>query len=146
MAEGDPSTPLRIADLELHAVLREIRLRGREIAVQPLVFELLLYLMRNPERVVGKEELLGALWPRSIVMDGALQRVVSLARRVLRQAGLPNAIRTYPRHGYRFCADTAPADAPPEPGFGSESGCALRDTARAAFERFDWESAVEGFR
>jgi hypothetical protein len=43
LAEGDPSTPLRIADLELHAELREIRLHGREIAVQPLVFDLLLH-------------------------------------------------------------------------------------------------------
>jgi DNA-binding response OmpR family regulator len=67
MAEGDLSTPLRIADLELHVELREIRLRGREIAVQPLVFDLLLYLMRNPERVVGKEELLGALRPMASV-------------------------------------------------------------------------------
>jgi hypothetical protein len=65
---------------------------------------------------------------------------------VLRQARLPNAIRTYPGHGYRFCADTAPADAPPEPGSGSGPGSALLDTARSAFERFDWESAVEGFR
>ncbi len=50
------------------------------------------------------------LWPGTVVVDNALQRVVSLARTALAEVGLGDAVRTYSRHGYRFCLDDgAPA-------------------------------------
>ncbi len=132
---------LRFGEFELEEGRRELRLRGREIALQPRVFDLLCYLVRHRDRVVGKDELFEALWPGVIVTEGSLQRAVSLARSALREGGLDNSIRTHARSGYRFSYDgvesrevTAPA--------------ALRpyiQVARQAYESSEWESAVAAF-
>ncbi|HEX5133533.1 MAG TPA: winged helix-turn-helix domain-containing protein [Candidatus Krumholzibacteria bacterium] len=114
---------------------RELRLDGREIEVQPLVFDLLRYLIVHRDRVVTKQELLDNLWDDALVVDGALQRVVSLARTALKPGHAEQAIRTYARKGYRFC-DDAIAEA------GTSHGTRL-DQARAAFENKDWAAAVD---
>jgi pimeloyl-ACP methyl ester carboxylesterase len=64
----------------------------------------LAYLIRHRDRVVGKDELLRALWPDAVVTDASLQRAVSLARRAL----LPpdrGLLRTFARRGYRFVGE-----------------------------------------
>jgi DNA-binding winged helix-turn-helix (wHTH) protein len=95
----------RFSDFELDEQQRELCLRDEELRLQPRVFDLLCYLVRNRDRVVEKEELLEALWPGMIVVDGALQRVVSLARSALREGAAEGAIRTHARRGYRFSAE-----------------------------------------
>src|SRR5262249_42183054 len=92
-------------------------------------------------RVVPKDELLDALWPGTIVVDNALQRVVSLARNALAGAGLADAVRTYPRHGYRFCIDGGSeplaGDLPPSSA-GATDACAAAD-------RMDWAAACDAY-
>src|SRR5262245_19805195 len=97
---------------------RSLRLDGGERPLQPLVFDLLLYLVHHRERVVPKEELLTQLWADATVTDGSLQRAVSLLRGVLREGGMEHAVQTFARRGYRFCesarvvaGSTAVADA-----------------------------------
>jgi len=115
---------------------RELRLGGQEIEVQPLVFDLLRYLVVHRDRVVTKQELLDNLWEDALVVDGALQRVVSLARTALKQGRAEQAIRTYARRGYRFCGDAiAEADA--------SRGSDRLEHAHAAFENKDWATAVD---
>ncbi len=128
-------------EFELDEQRRELRLRGREITVQPRVFDLLVYLIRHRDRVVGKAELLDALWPGTIVVDGALQRVVSLARAALEQGKARDAIRTYSRRGYRFCGEVDSL----EPPTGAETESPALELARAAFARKRWDEAVAGF-
>lgn len=82
---------------------RTLRLDGDERPLQPLVFDLLVYLVQQRERVVPKDELLSKLWEGAIVTDGSLQRAVSLLRGVLRDGGMENAVQTFARRGYRFC-------------------------------------------
>ena len=65
---------------------------------------MLVYLVRSRERVVSKDELLDALWPGVTVTDNSLQRAVSTLRGVLREGGMEDAIRNFPRAGYRFCS------------------------------------------
>jgi DNA-binding winged helix-turn-helix (wHTH) protein len=81
---------------------RALRLMGREVPLQPRVFDLLVYLVHNRARVVSKDELLDALWPGVTVTEGALQRAVSTLRAALREGGMEEAIRSFPRIGYRF--------------------------------------------
>lgn len=95
---------------------RVLRLDGREIPLQPRVFDLLVYLVQSRARVVSKDELLGALWPGVTVTEGSLQRAVSMLRTALREGGMEEAIRSFPRIGYRLLVDkesqaTAPPDA-----------------------------------
>jgi DNA-binding winged helix-turn-helix (wHTH) protein len=68
---------------------RSLRLDGEEVQLQPLVFDLLVYLARHRERVIPKDELLVELWAGAVVTDGSLQRAV------------------HPTHIRRFVACTA---------------------------------------
>jgi len=133
------ATTFRFGACELDEARRSLTVHGRELKLQPLVFALLCYLVRHRERVVTKEELLEALWPRTIVVDNALQRVVSLARNALDEAGLADVVRTYPRHGYRFCLDEPPPASATAP---ADNRLAA---ARAACDRSDWTAACEAF-
>jgi pimeloyl-ACP methyl ester carboxylesterase len=88
-------------EFELDPATRELRLDGAPRALQPQVFDLLLYLVENRERVVPKRELLDTLWPDAAVTESSIQRAVSLARSALGARG-PELIQTFPRQGYRF--------------------------------------------
>ncbi|MDD5200189.1 MAG: winged helix-turn-helix domain-containing protein [Terrimicrobiaceae bacterium] len=101
----------RFDTFEIDELKRELRGDKRVLQLQPRVFDLLVYLARSRDRVVPKDELLDAVWPGVIVAEGSLQRAVSLARAALAEAGAPDAIRTFPRKGYRLCADEACRDA-----------------------------------
>jgi tetratricopeptide (TPR) repeat protein len=132
----------RFGPCELDEACRSLSAHGREIRLQPRVFDLLCYLVRHRDRVVPKEELLDALWPGSVVIDNALQRVVSVARSALAEAGLLDAVRTYSRLGYRFCLTDDCGDS----GQGLKPSAAmLAEAARQACERSDWVGACEHF-
>jgi DNA-binding winged helix-turn-helix (wHTH) protein len=90
---------------------RVLRLAEREVPLQPRVFDLLVYLVNSRTRVVSKDELLDALWPGVTVTDNSLQRAVSTLRGALREGGMEEAIRSFPRNGYRFLIDEVPKDA-----------------------------------
>jgi len=121
---------------------RELALSGTPVAVQPLVFDLLAYLVRNAGRVIPKDELMDALWPDVTVTEASLQRLVSLARRALETGGLATAIRSYVRHGYRLAIDDpAPDSASPAAGAGSPTRARAMELAR----RREWEEAAGAF-
>ncbi|MGB8222150.1 MAG: winged helix-turn-helix domain-containing protein [Polyangiales bacterium] len=65
---------------ELDPARRELRVEGKAQSIQPQVFDVLLCLVENHERVVPKRELLEALWPDTIVTESSIQRAVSWAR------------------------------------------------------------------
>lgn len=136
------STIFRFGPCELNEARRSLSADGREIRLQPRVFDLLCYLVRHRERVVTKNELLDALWPGTIVVDNALQRVVSLARSALADLGLVEVVRTYARHGYRFCFDDCAEVAPPALSI-DEAGRLAE--ARVACDRNDWAAACETY-
>ena len=132
---------IQFAEFELDEERRELRLRNRELALQPRVFDLLCYLIRHRDRVISKDELLDALWPGVIVTDGSLQRAISLARSALRQGGLIDAIRTHARSGYRFCLDVIEHEGEVETYTIPE----LLRRARRAYEQYEWDSAIGAF-
>ncbi|MGY8667763.1 winged helix-turn-helix domain-containing tetratricopeptide repeat protein [Bradyrhizobium sp. UFLA05-109] len=82
---------------------RELR-RGTEmISVAPQVFDLLEYLIRNRERVVGKDDLINAIWNGRVVSDAALTTRLNVARSVVGDSGEEQRlIKTLPRKGFRF--------------------------------------------
>ncbi len=95
----------RFGDCVLDAARRELTLGGAPVTTQPKAFELLLYLVRNRDRAVDKDELQDALWPRSIVTETALTRCVMKARRAVGDdAERQSIIKTVHGHGYRFVA------------------------------------------
>ncbi len=75
------------------------------MAIEPRAFDLLVYLIRNRERTVTKDELLDALWTGQVVAATSLTRCVMKARKAVGDtAGDGQVIKTLPRHGYRFVA------------------------------------------
>lgn len=96
------------ADCVVDADLRELTMAGEVVTMQPKAFELLLYLIRNRNRAVNKDELQDALWPRTIVTETALTRCVMKARRAVGDDADKQAIiKTVHGHGYRFIAAVA---------------------------------------
>src|SRR4051794_18375932 len=87
---------------------------GSEIVLRPKTFGVLKFLVKNPGRLVAKEELFAAVWPSLAVTDDVLVQSIGELRRALGQDG-PRLIRTVPRRGYRFEA-TVSADSSIEDG------------------------------
>jgi len=84
---------------------RILRCDQQEAPLAPKVFETLLLLVENSGRVVGKEELLKAVWPDNFVEESSLTQNISLLRKVLGD-GVDGRrfIETIPKRGYRFIA------------------------------------------
>src|SRR5260370_15964260 len=80
-----------------------LRAADREVALRRKTFELLRYLVENPDRLVTKEELLKAIWPKVVVTDESLTKCVSEARQAIADSR-QTVIATVPGRGYRFVA------------------------------------------
>ncbi|KRR08293.1 adenylate cyclase 3, partial [Bradyrhizobium jicamae] len=106
----------------------------------PQVFDLLDYLIRHRERVVTKDDLIGAIWNGRIVSDAALTTRLNAVRAAIGDTGEEQRlIKTLPRKGFRFVgqvretrevADPNPRDAP-------ESALALPDKPSIAVLPFE---------
>jgi DNA-binding winged helix-turn-helix (wHTH) protein len=59
-------------DHTLDADRRELRRGAERIAVEPQVFDLLIYLVENRDRVVSKDDLIASVWGGRIVSDSTL--------------------------------------------------------------------------
>mgnify|MGYP001358343363 CR=1 FL=1 len=108
----------RFDDVVVDVDRRELR-RGTVLAtVEPQVFDVLVHLIRNRDRVVSKDELLAAVWGGRIVSESALFNRISAVRVVIGDTGTEQRlIRTLPRKGVRFVgAVQEQADAPAAAG------------------------------
>jgi TolB-like protein/Tfp pilus assembly protein PilF len=85
---------------------RELR-RGNELlALTPQVFDVLLYLIQNRDRVVSKDDLIAGVWNGRIVSDSALTTRINAARTAVCDNGeQQRLIKTLPRRGFRFVGD-----------------------------------------
>src|SRR6267378_5630238 len=90
-------------DFSLDTARRELRRSGVLIALQPQVFDLLEYSIRNRERVVSKDDLLAAVWNGRIVSESTLSTRINAARCALGDSGEEQRlIRTAHGKGIRF--------------------------------------------
>ena len=74
---------------------------GVAVALTPKVFDTLLYLVENPDRLIGKDEILGAVWAGRIVEEGNISQTVFTLRKALGGAAA-RFIVTVPGRGYRI--------------------------------------------
>lgn len=87
---------------------RELRRGDRLIALEPQVFDLLAYLVRHRDRVVGKDELVAQIWRGRIVSDSALTTRINAVRRAIGDTGQEQRlVRTHRRKGFRFVGEVA---------------------------------------
>jgi len=91
-----------ILDTRFYSVV----LNGENLSVEPQVFDLLVYLINNRDRVVTRDELLDNLWPGRVVTESALNGRLKVARKVIGDDGKQQkVIKTVHRRGYQFIAD-----------------------------------------
>ncbi len=113
------SSDCRAGEHRLDIDRRELH-RGAELVdLEPKAFDLLVFLVRNNDRVVSKNELLDAVWDGRIVSESALTTRINAVRRGLGDDGATQRlIRTFTRKGVRFVgqvteiADPALTDSP----------------------------------
>lgn len=98
-------------DFELDRERFELRKQGQAVRIEPRVFEVLVYLASNPERIISKQELIDHVWGGTIVSESALTRCIMEARKAIDDASREEPlIRTIHGRGYRF--DAVPASVP----------------------------------
>ena len=90
---------------------RQLRRAGLVVPVPQKAFQLLLYLVQNPGRVLTKRELISAVWPNSFVDEANLTQGIFLLRKALGEhSGAIRYILTVPGEGYQFAANPLPTD------------------------------------
>src|SRR5882757_3638089 len=93
----------RFADVEVHEREFNLTKAGEVLAVEPKSFRVLLYLVRNPQKVITKDELLDAVWSDITVSENSVARAVAQLRRLLGDnIHEPRYIATVATVGYRF--------------------------------------------
>ena len=97
------SIVFKFGDVEVRE--REFRLvkAGEVLPVEPKTFRVLLFLLRNPQKLIAKEELLNAVWGDAAVTESSLTRTIAQLRRLLGdEIRSPRYIETVATVGYRF--------------------------------------------
>jgi DNA-binding response OmpR family regulator len=107
IASQMPQTTLTGGGIEINLLTREVRREGQLVRLSTTEFELLVHLMRNPGRVLSRDQILRAVWgyeydPGTNVVDV----YVGYLRRKLGGSGRGAPISTIRSVGYRFDADS----------------------------------------
>jgi TolB-like protein len=85
---------------------RELSREQVPVAVEPQVFDLVVHLMENRDRVVSKDELIDKIWRGRLVSESTLTSRINAARKAIGDDGASQAlIRTVARKGFRFVGD-----------------------------------------
>src|SRR3954464_6674355 len=102
----------RFSEFEIDLNHQELRQRGEPVHIEPQVFDLIVHLVRNSDRIVSKDELFEKIWNGRIVSEATLSSRINAARRVLGDNGNDQAlIRTTHKRGFRFVGKLQKTDA-----------------------------------
>ncbi len=128
-----PPTPAviwRFGSNELDTDAYELRHDGHVAALEPQVFDVLVYLLSHRDRVVSKEELLDEIWGDRFVSESSLTSRIKDARRAVGDDGKQQSIiRTVHGRGYRFVGKLSqPASARHGTGLSAPLGLAAPPT------------------
>ena len=105
---------------------RELRAGGTLVPIEPQVFDLLVYLIENRDRVVSKDDLIASVWGGRIVSDSALDSRINAVRKALGDSGKEQRlIRTIARKGIRLVGDVRPMGLEPQAEIHEPSRLAL---------------------
>src|SRR6266702_6678505 len=111
---------------------RELRRGSERIAVEPQVFDLLVYLVQNCDRVVSKDDLIASVWHGRIVSDSTLTSRINAARKAVGDSGEDQKlIRTVVRKGLRFVGTVHARSNGAEPAHAAGPPDEVREQSRA---------------
>jgi two-component system copper resistance phosphate regulon response regulator CusR len=103
LATQSPVASLRVGDIELSLLTREVHRAGRLVALSSTEFDLLVHLMRHRGRILSRQEILSAVWgyehdPQTNIVDV----YIGYLRRKLGTPEHPAPILTVRSVGYRL--------------------------------------------
>src|SRR5437762_2969106 len=97
---------LSFGDYEIDVARRELRRAKSLVHAEPQVFDLLVYLVQNRDRVVSKDDLIASVWGGRNVSDSTLTSRINAVRKAVGDSGEnQKLIRTVARKGLRFVGD-----------------------------------------
>nr|WP_315253044.1 response regulator [uncultured Duganella sp.] len=106
--QAGPGAALHLAGLRLDPCTQRVTAGARELALGRVEFKLLNFLMRHPERVHSRAQLLDQVWGNAVYLDErTVDTHVGRLRNALQPSGYQQRIETVRGSGYRFVA--APA-------------------------------------
>lgn len=94
----------RFGEVVLDEAQMRLVLGGSPITLEPKPMELLMFLLRHVGEVVTREEIIEALWPDRMVVDGVLNNCVAKLRSALQDHDKQQLL-TVPRYGYRLAVE-----------------------------------------
>lgn len=97
-----PSPGYEFGPYRLNVMGRSLQCRGEVVALPPKAVEVLAELVKRSGEIVGKRELMEAVWPETFVEEANLSQMIFLLRRALDPNNESEYITTVPRRGYRF--------------------------------------------
>jgi two-component system, OmpR family, KDP operon response regulator KdpE len=102
-AEDSTSTVLEVGDFRVDLESRSLSVEGREVRLTPKEYDLLLYLLRHPGKVLTHHKLLAAVWGGNYTEQTEYLRVfIGQLRKKIEPSAVPRYILTEPWIGYRF--------------------------------------------
>ena len=103
-------------DCTLDTQRYELHRGGTRMPLRPKVFQVLVYLIEQRDRVVTRDEVLAQVWPNQHVGEETLTSCVKAARRAVGDSGrTQRVIQTVHSRGLRFVADVTVVDGLPAP-------------------------------
>lgn len=104
----------QFADCVLDDAAFVLERKAQAVNVEPLVFDLLLLLLRNPDVVVTRDQMVEQVWHGRIVSDSAITACIAAARKAVGDDGKQQTIiRTVARRGLQFVAAVELLTPPP---------------------------------
>lgn len=120
-----PGWIFQFGEFQLDVRARSLRREKAIVALNSRAFDVLLYFVQNPGKVLTHEELLKNVWAESFVDENSLAQSISALRRALEEKpGDNNFIVTLPGRGYQFVS--------PVQVIAAEGGSTLPELATAA--------------
>ncbi len=108
-----PPAPFRVGDWDVDPTSCRVTRGDREVPIEPLLMDVLVYLADHRDEVVSGDRLVDEVWTARIVADGAVYRAIAQLRRLLGDdARRPAYIETIPKRGYRLIADVVALPSP----------------------------------
>jgi DNA-binding response OmpR family regulator len=103
LATQSPAALLRMGDIEVSLLTREVHRAGHPVRLSSTEFDLLVHLIRNRGRILTREQILSTVWgyehdPRTNIVDV----YIGYLRRKLSTPGNPAPILTVRSVGYRL--------------------------------------------
>jgi len=117
----------RFDDLLVDPEMWRLSRDGQEIHLEPLVLELLIYLIANRDRLVTRQELMDTVWGDTVISESALTKAVARLRQALGDDSTTHRyLETVRSRGYRFIAAVEETERPDSPDLRSRKSHAQK--------------------